>query len=61
MISVPTDNYYVVLRAAQLQAAREGAPSDTKQSVSIAVEEQPTPPAPQTVDAAVRQVVDVLV
>lgn len=61
MISVPTDNYFAMLRAAQLQAVREGIPNDSHQSVPVGIEEQAPPPAPQNANAAVSQVVDVLV
>ncbi|MEG9524286.1 MAG: hypothetical protein MIL41_00635 [Hyphomicrobiales bacterium] len=61
MISVSTDNYFAMLRAAQLQAARTGMPTNEKQSVSVAIEEQAPPPAPQNTKASVSQIIDVLV
>jgi len=61
MVSVSSDNYYAMVRAAQLQAARTGMPTDSKQSVSVAVQEQAPPPAPQNPDAVVSRIVDVLV
>ncbi|QGY05559.1 hypothetical protein MMSR116_29430 [Methylobacterium mesophilicum SR1.6/6] len=61
MISVSTDNYFTMLRAAQLQAVRDGIPGDSQQSVPVAIEERAPPPAPQTAIATIKQVVDVLV
>lgn len=61
MISVSTDNYYTMVRAAQLQAVRSGMPTDSKQFVSVAVREQALPPIPQNPDAVISRIVDVLV
>ena len=61
MISVSTDNYFTMLRAAQLQAVRTGMPDDGQQPVPVAVEEQALPPAPQNANTTVSRIVDVLV
>jgi hypothetical protein len=61
MISVSTDNYLAVVRAAQLQSLRTGAPVDEKQTVAVAVREQVPPPAPPDTDGAVSRIVNVLV
>lgn len=61
MVSVPTNNYYSMVYAAQLQAARTGMQTDGKQTISVAVQEQALPPAPQNPNAAVSRIVDVLV
>lgn len=61
MVSVSTENYYAMVRAAQLQAARTGLPTDNKQPVSVAVQEQAPPPAPPNPNATVSRIVDVLV
>ena len=61
MISVSTKNYFTMLRAAQLQAMREGIPSDSQRSVPVTIEELAPLPAPQNANVAVSQVVNVLV
>ncbi|MCJ2073235.1 hypothetical protein MKK75_31375 [Methylobacterium sp. J-030] len=61
MISVSTDSYFAMVRAAQLQAVRTGVPLNEKQSIPIAVDEQAPPPAPPEAASTVRQIVDVLV
>lgn len=61
MISVSTNNYFTMLRAAQLQAAREGLPSNSRRFVPVAIEEHAPPPATQNVSARAARVVDVLI
>ncbi|MCJ2060099.1 hypothetical protein MKL09_26655 [Methylobacterium sp. J-048] len=62
MISVSSNNYFAVVRAAENEAIRTGSPMDGKQSVAVAVDKTEPPPAPPVTDAsATGRVVNVMV
>lgn len=61
MISVSTDSYFAMVRAAQLQAIRTGVTLDGKQRLPVAITKEAPPPAPKNAAVVVSQIVDVLV
>ena len=65
MISVSSNNYFAVVRAAETEAIRTGAPLDGQQSIPVTIDESLPPPAPPISSAAagiaLGQVVNVMV
>ncbi|WP_267424897.1 hypothetical protein [Methylobacterium sp. GC_Met_2] len=62
MISVSSNNYFALVRAAETEAIRTGSPMDGKQSVAVTVDQTEPPPAPPVANAsATGQIVNVMV
>lgn len=65
MISVSSNNYFAVVRAAETEAIRTGAPLNGQQSMAVAIDKSAPPPAPPVSNtaagSALGQVVNVMV
>lgn len=61
MVTVSTDSYFSMVRAAQLQALRTGLPLGEEHSVPVAVAQEATSPAEQTASELIGQIIDVQV
>jgi hypothetical protein len=61
MVTVSSDSYLPMVRAAQLQAIRTGLPLDQKQSVPVSVAPGPTPITQKAASTMIGQIIDVLV
>ncbi|MGU3384459.1 hypothetical protein ACLBYG_08125 [Methylobacterium sp. D53M] len=61
MVTVSTNSYFAMVRAAQLQAFRVGLPLGDKQSVPVAITQRMASPAQQSATEMIRQIIDVTV
>ena len=65
MISVSSNSYFTVVRAAEAEAIRTGAPLDGKRSMAVTIDKTAPPPAPPVSNTAAGatagQVVNVMV